>query len=192
LMFSAVGGAVAVMFNSSYGWGTPPAMGPSEWLEVCFAEQFFQNQNFEIGIAQALAKDQLQSMTGIMLTGWIIQENNLLGDPALVFVLGQTGIESAQEESPLQPALSTPQPNPFSVSCSISYDMPVSGIVSITVYDVSGRAVADVYSGSLPVGTGNVVFDGNDESGNPLAPGCYAVVLNGPAGTASTMMVVAR
>jgi hypothetical protein len=192
LMFSALGGAVAVMFNSSYGWGTPPAMGPSEWLEVHFAEQLFTNQVYEIGIAQALAKDELESMVGVPLTGWVIQENNLLGDPALIFVPGQTGIEGGQVESPLQPALGTPFPNPFSGSCSISYDLPVSGTASITVYDVTGRVVRSIYSGSLPVGTGNVVFDGNDSSGNPLPPGCYAVVLNSPSGTVSTMMVVAR
>ncbi len=192
LMFSDEGGAVAVMFNSSYGWGTPPAMGPSEWLEVHFTEQLLTNQVYEIGVAQALAKDELQSMTGVPLTGWVIQENNLLGDPALIFVSGQTGIEGDQVENPLQPALGAPYPNPFSGNCSISYDMPQSGIASITVYDLTGRAVRSIYSGSLPVGTGNVVFDGNDSGGNPLPPGCYAVVLNGPVGTASTMMVVAR
>ncbi|MEN8207624.1 MAG: C25 family cysteine peptidase [Candidatus Fermentibacteria bacterium] len=192
LMFSDLGGAVAVMFNSSYGWGTPPAMGPSEWLEVHFAEQLFTNQIYEIGVAQAFAKDALQAMTGVPLTGWVIQENNLLGDPALVFVSGQTGIEGGQADNAPQPALGTPFPNPLSGNCSISYDMPVSGTSSITVYDLTGRAVRSIYSGSLPVGTGNVTFDGNDASGNPLPPGCYAVVLNSPAGTASTMMLVAR
>ncbi len=192
LMFSDLGGAVAVMFNSSYGWGTPPAMGPSEWLEVHFAEQLFTNQVYELGIAQALAKDELHAMVGVPLTGWVIQENNLLGDPALIFVSGQTGIEGGQIETPLQPALSTPFPNPFSVSCSISYDMPVSGTASITVYDVAGHVVRNLHSGSLPEGSGSVVFDGNDNNRNPLPSGCYAVVLNGPQGTASTMMVVAR
>ncbi len=192
LHFSPLGGAVAVMFNSSYGWGTPPSMGPSEWLEVHFAEQLFTNQIYEIGVAQAFAKDALWAMTGVPLTGWCIQENNLLGDPALIFVSGQTGIEGGQVESPMQPALGTPFPNPFSGSCSISYDIPVSGMTSITVFDLSGRVVRSIYSGSLPVGTGNVVFDGSDSSGNPLPPGCYPVVLNGPSGTASTMMVVAR
>ena len=192
LQFSAVGGAVAVMFNSSLGWGTPPAMGPSEWLEVHFAEQLFTNQIYEIGVAQAFAKDALWAMTGVPLTGWCIQENNLLGDPALIFVSGQTGIEGGQVESLMQPALGTPFPNPFSGSCSISYDIPVSGTTSITVFDLSGRVVRSIYSGSMPVGTGSVVFDGSDSNGNPLPPGCYPVVLNGPSGTASTMMVVAR
>ena len=192
LMFFDEGGAVAVMFNSDYGWGTPPTMGPSEWLEVYFAEQLFDNQVYEIGVAQAFAKDALQAMTGVPLTGWVIQANNLLGDPALIFATGQTGIEGDQMESPLQPALGAPYPNPFSGSCSISYDMPESGVASITVYDLTGRAVRSIYSGSLPVGTGNVVFDGNDSRGNLLPPGCYAVVMNGPTGTASTMMVVAR
>jgi len=192
LMFSPLGAAVAVMFNSSYGWGAPPSMGSSELLEVFFAKHLFTNEIYEIGIAQALAKDELESLVGVALTGWVIQENNLLGDPALTFVIGQTGIEGGQEDIPLQPALGAPSPNPVSGSCSLSYDMPVSGAASITVYDLTGRVVRNVYSGSLPVGTGNVVFDGNDHSGNQLPPGCYPVVMNSPSGTATTMMVVVR
>lgn len=194
LMLSPLGGAIAVMFNSSYGWGTPPVTGPSEWLEIYFAEQLFMYQVHEIGITQALAKDDLQSLVGVPLIDWVTQENNLLGDPALTFITGQTGIEGSREAGPVRPApgLGVPQPNPVSGSCSIFYDMPVSSTASITVYDVTGRVVRSLYSGSLPAGTGRVVFDGNDSRGNPLPSGCYAVVMNGPAGTASTMMVVAR
>ena len=36
LMFWPSGGAVAVMFNSENGWGSPPNMGASEWLELYF------------------------------------------------------------------------------------------------------------------------------------------------------------
>lgn len=192
LMFSPFGGAVGVMFNSSYGWGTPPNTGPSEWLEIKFAEQLFENQIYQIGETQALAKDALRSLSGIPLIGWVIQENNLLGDPALTFITGQTGIEENTEANPLRAALYTPSPNPVSGSCSISYGMPLSGTASVTVYDVAGRAVRNIYSGILSEGTGSVVFDGNDTSGNPLPSGCYSIVMNSSCGTAATMMVVAR
>lgn len=192
LMFSPNGGAAGVMFNSSYGWGTPPYTGPSEWLEIKFAEQLFENQIYKIGETQALAKDALQSLSGVPLIAWVTQENNLLGDPALTFITGQTGIEENTEASPMRPALYTPSPNPASGSCSISYGMPVSGTASVTVYDVTGRAVRSIYSGALSVGIGSVAFDGNDKSGNPLPSGCYSVVMNSSCGTAATMMVVVR
>jgi len=192
LMLSPFGGAIAVMFNSSYGWGTPPVTGPSEWLEIYFARQLFSFQVHEIGMTQALAKDDLQPLSGVPLIAWVTQENNLLGDPALTFITGQTGIEDTPADNPLSPELFTPSPNPMSGSCSISYDMPFSGTATMTVYDITGRAVRNVYSGILPVGAGSVVFDGKDSVGNPLPPGCYAVVISGSSGTAAATMVVAR
>ena len=36
------GGALAVIFNSRYGWGTPPVLGPSEKLDMRFYDFFFK------------------------------------------------------------------------------------------------------------------------------------------------------
>jgi len=165
LMFSPLGGAVGVMFNSSYGWGTPPVRGPSEWLEVCFAQQLLENEVYEIGIAQAFAKDDIQALTSVPLIGWVTQENNLLGDPAVVFVTGQTGIEDSPEELFLSPVLSAPSPNPVSGSCTFAYDIPASGITSISVFDVSGRIVNSIDSRSLSGTTGSFAFNVRGRSG---------------------------
>jgi len=81
LMLAPWGGAIAVMFNSSYGWGTPPSTGPSEWLEIYFAEQMFVYGQYEVGVAQAFARDMTKFVPGgVPLLDWVIQENNLLGD----------------------------------------------------------------------------------------------------------------
>ncbi len=192
LMFSPMGGAIAVMFNSSYGWGTPPTTGPSEWLELYFAKQLFLHQVHEIGVAQAAAKDELQGLSGVPLIGWVTQENNLLGDPALTFIAGQTGIGNTPEEFLPRPVPCSISPNPSTGNCSISFVVPSSGAVSLTVYDVSGRAVRNIYSGLLPEGGRNLAFDGNDNAGNPLPQGCYSVVLSSMSGMTAAMMVVAR
>jgi hypothetical protein len=192
LMFSPWGGAIAVMFNSSYGWGTPPSTGPSEWLEIMFAEQLFENNVYQLGATQATAKDAFRNLSSGPLSGWIIQENNLLGDPAETFVSGQTGIESNPQNSFLQPVLYAPTPNPASAGCSISWDIPFAAPASLTLYDVTGRAVRNILAASLPAGTGSVVFDGKDNRGRPLPSGCYSVIMNSSCGTATTMMAVVR
>ena len=190
LMLSPFGGAVAVMFNSSYGWGTPPYRGPSEWLEYTFAQQLFVYQNMEIGVTQAIAKDDIQGLTGVPLIGWVTQENNLLGDPALTFITGQTGIEDSPSLEPASPLLGPVTPNPGSGSFSVSYSMPVSERAEVSVYDAAGRVVRTLHSGTLQEGAGSLSLDGN--GGAPLPAGCYSVILTSESGTASTRMVVIR
>jgi hypothetical protein len=193
LMFWTTGGAVAVMFNSDNGWGTPPSMGPSEWLEVHMANQFWPVSQWHIGIMHGLGKDEFKASGGMSFQGWVLQEHNLLGDPALTFVAGQTGIEEEEGGAlPMLPILSVPTPNPSISGCSVRYDLPETSNVTVTVFDISGRSVRVLHEGILQVGEGQLNFDGRDSSGATLPSGCYSVVLTGPAGAASTMMVIAR
>lgn len=192
LMYLATGGAIAVLFNSDNGWGLPPNMGPSEILEVCISDQLFTYEQHEIGVMHSLAKDQMRAGPHVTLEEWVLQEHNLLGDPALLFSPGYYGIEDGPEINLLLPSLSAPTPNPSVGNCSIAFDMPYAGNAEITVYDLSGRAVATVLSGTLNAGSGSVAFDGRDNSGNQLPSGCYSVVMTGTAGSAATRMIIVR
>ncbi|MCD4847632.1 MAG: T9SS type A sorting domain-containing protein [Candidatus Aegiribacteria sp.] len=192
LMYLSTGGAIAVMFNSDNGWGSPPNMGVSETLEVCISDQLFTNVQQELGVMHSLAKDQLRAGPHINFEEWVLQEHNLLGDPALLFSPGYYGIEDGPEIDILLPSLSAPTPNPSAGNCSIAFDMPYAGNAEITVYDLSGRTVATVLSGTLNAGSGSVAFDGRDNSGNQLPSGCYTVVLTGTAGTAASRMIIVR
>lgn len=192
LMFSATGGAIAVMFNSDYGWGTPPSMGPSEHLEIHISNQLWTYNQNEIGVTLALAKDAFKAAGGMIFQNWVLQEHNLLGDPALLFVAGQLGIEGGSDIDPPVPSLSAPWPNPSSGYCSIAYDMPFSCNANITVYDLTGRAVRTMFSGTLAAGQGSMLFDGRDSSGSQLPSGCYSIVLTGPSSSAFSRMIIAR
>ncbi len=192
LMYLPTGGAIAVMFNSDNGWGSPPNMGVSEILEVCIADQLFTYGQQEIGVMHSLAKDQMRAGPHINFEEWVFQEHNLLGDPALLFSPGYYGIEDGPEINLLLPSLSAPTPNPSVGNCSIAFDMPYAGNAEITVYDLSGRTVATVLSGTLNAGSGSVAFDGRDSSGNQLPSGCYTVVLTGTTGTAAARMIIIR
>jgi hypothetical protein len=193
LMFWTNGGAVAVMFNSDNGWGSPPSMGPSEWLEVHMANQFWPVSQWHVGIMHGLGKDEFKASGGMSYQNWVLQEHNLLGDPALMFVAGQTGIgEEEGGAMPIAPTLSVPTPNPSVSGCSVGYSLPETTNVTVTVFDITGRSIRTLHQGVLPAGTGLFQFDGMDSSGAALPSGCYSVVLSGPAGAASTMMVISR
>jgi len=188
LMFRAQGGGVAVMFNSNNGWGSPPNFGASEWLELYFAEVLFVDQQNEIGVAHGISKDEFKANVSISMQTWVLQENNLLGDPALMFIGAQTGIEEGESNPSItSPVISSPSPNPVSGTCAVNFTMPATGTATVAVYDLSGRIAATVYQGILNEGQGSLNVDASS-----LPSGCYSVVINSETGSASTQMLVLK
>ncbi len=53
-------------------------------------------------------------------------------------------------------------PNPFNPTTNISFDLPESGHVSIRVYDVLGRQVANVANRNFQAGSHTLTFDAGD------------------------------
>ncbi|MCK5786320.1 MAG: T9SS type A sorting domain-containing protein [Candidatus Sabulitectum sp.] len=188
LMFWHSGGAIAVMFNSHYGWGSPPNLGASEWLELYFAEVLFVEEQYEIGVAHSISKDEFKANISVPMQTWVLQENNLLGDPALRFIAGQTGIEEGEgNPGVVSPILSAPSPNPVSGTCAVNFTMPAAATATVAVYDLSGRIAATVHDGLLSEGQGSLSFDASS-----LPSGCYTIVISSQTGSASTQVLVLR
>jgi hypothetical protein len=75
------GGCIATILNSRYGLGYPPALGPSEMLDLELFKNFINNIN-ELGIALATAKNQLRNLAMSQApTRWCVYELTLFGDP---------------------------------------------------------------------------------------------------------------
>jgi flagellar hook assembly protein FlgD len=70
-------------------------------------------------------------------------------------------------------SLATAVPTPFTKSTMISYSIAQPGHVSLKVYDVSGRLVRILVDEKKNVGVYNIVWNGNDENNNKIAPGIY-------------------
>ena len=79
-----------------------------------------------------------------------------------------TFIETAMTDSPHQVSLSQNYPNPFNPSTVISYQLPVSSTVRLSVFDVLGREVAVLVDERMTAGTHQINFDGA-----ALASGVY-------------------
>lgn len=56
-------------------------------------------------------------------------------------------------------ALNQNYPNPFNPSTTISYQLPVDGMVTLKVYNVLGKEVATLFSGFANAGTYTAAFD---------------------------------
>jgi len=72
-------------------------------------------------------------------------------------------------------------PNPFRFETSISYQRPESGQCIIRIYDLSGRCVKTLMNAQGLSGNGEMKWRGSDDSGNPVPPGTYilVIILNG-------------
>ena len=83
----------------------------------------------------------------------------------------QTGVEPLTQ---LTFALGQNRPNPFPGGVTlIEYVIPQQMRVTLQVYDVSGRLVRTLVSGSVSAGRNRVTWDGRDNFGSPVASGVY-------------------
>ena len=89
----------------------------------------------------------------------------------LVRYAPETGIEQSEPVSTLRMDIS---PNPFSSVLSASFSLPEEGQVTMTVYDLYGRAVGGTVIGTYPGGTSTIEWTPPPDLGS----GCYLVRLN--------------
>ncbi len=64
-------------------------------------------------------------------------------------------------------------PNPFNPSTTIRFDLPYSGWVSLTIFDVRGREVSTLIDSDLNGGFHSLQWKAQDRGGAPLAAGIY-------------------
>ena len=69
------------------------------------------------------------------------------------------------------------KPTVFSSRTSIEYILPTRQNISLDIYDILGNYVINLESGEVPAGKNSAVWDGEDDSGNPVANGMYFCVL---------------
>ena len=85
-----------------------------------------------------------------------------------------TAVLTPAAAQPTQYRLGDSYPNPFNPSVVIPLDLATDAAeVSLTVYDVLGRRVRQVWDGPLGVGSHRFVWDGRDEVGKGVAAGVY-------------------
>ena len=78
------GGSPAAIFNSRYGWGNPPVLGPSEIIDTTLFSALFRNYGYFLGSVHAFSKDEhITDVYDGDVFRWCIYELNLWGDPSM-------------------------------------------------------------------------------------------------------------
>ncbi len=111
-----------------------------------------------------------------------IEPENGMDKPQMAVLLNHIGpassVETPRDEAiPNVFVLEQNYPNPFNPQTTISYRLPHSSEVSLTIYDALGRSVRQAVSGQQAAGSHEFVWDGRDDSGEAASSGIYFYTL---------------
>jgi len=88
---------------------------------------------------------------------------------------GITSIEDGQKISSIINSFKLLQnyPNPFNPSTSIEYEIPKSGYVEISIYDLNGRLVKELFQNNQEQGKYKIIWNGVDKANQRVTSGFY-------------------
>lgn len=86
-------------------------------------------------------------------------------------------LSSSAENIPEKLNIRHAHPNPFNNSISISFEIPNSKNVNLSIFDMKGRNIRQMNLGVLGTGFHKVLWDGKNNLGNELPSGIYMAVL---------------
>jgi len=96
-------------------------------------------------------------------------------------VYGRFMMFTTLESTGIAPTLPVPQdyallqnfPNPFNPVTSITFELPTSSYVKITIFNLQGELVRTLFTGAQGPGRYPLLWDGADETGAKVASGLY-------------------
>jgi photosystem II stability/assembly factor-like uncharacterized protein len=94
---------------------------------------------------------------------------NIAGGQIFKYTQGLTGTINWNNEVPSEYSLEQNYPNPFNPVTKIKFSIPQAGIVSLKIFDVTGREVKTLING-LNIASGVITYDFD---GSELASGIY-------------------
>ena len=81
---------------------------------------------------------------------------------------------------PTSYSLSQNYPNPFNASTTIEYGLPSNTELNISIYDIRGRFVKEIFTGNQLAGYHFTQWNADNDQGQNVASGLYFIVLNTP------------
>jgi len=114
----------------------------------------YQPQNCE---EQPLCDEGLTDVDGVC---------TLVCDEGLIDVEGVcTSLNNSEIIIPTSFMLFPPYPNPFNPTTSISFSIPQLRIVSLKIYDITGKLITTLINEKLNIGYHSIDWDGSNQSG---------------------------
>lgn len=103
-----------------------------------------------------------------------------------------TGVANNRDQVPSAFELAQNYPNPFNPTTSISYTLPNTAKVTLTVYNTIGQKVAELVDGQQNAGRHQVSWDGRDLTGRVATTGVYFYQLKADDLTMTRKMLLVK
>jgi hypothetical protein len=84
------------------------------------------------------------------------------GDKNVIVNLSSTGISDNESSQPTDYSLSQNYPNPFNPSTAISYSLPISGHITLKVFNILGNEVTTLVNEDKAAGKYNIKFEASN------------------------------
>ncbi|MCK5037286.1 MAG: T9SS type A sorting domain-containing protein, partial [Candidatus Sabulitectum sp.] len=83
-------------------------------------------------------------------------------------------------------------PNPVTANASINFSTSSAGNVSLEVYDISGRIISSIHSGTMEAGAHSFTWNGSDSDGGLIPSGLYFLNLSTQEGRRTQAFAILR
>jgi flagellar hook assembly protein FlgD len=98
----------------------------------------------------------------------------------------------ASNENMSGPLIKNIYPNPYNNVTAISYEIPNSSRVEVSVYDIGGQLVKTLFYGPVKAGDFYTSWNGKDRHGFDLSSGSYLIKLKADKGTDIKKVMLVR
>ena len=160
---------------------------------VAYTHQTLGYQTVALGFGMQFMMDSLDGATGYYNTG-VADRVNLMGNIMETY-FNKTPTADPTDvpvDGGFRNMLSHASPNPFNPVTKIAYSIREAGPVTIEVYNVAGRVVRTLLNNELDAGSGYVMWNGANDSGQKCASGVYFYRIQAPGFEASNKMVMLK
>lgn len=104
----------------------------------------------------------------------------------------ETAVSTEQNTLPQTMALSQNYPNPFNPETSITFELAQNESAKLTIYDLTGRKIAQLHDGVLGAGQHTVHWNSRDTAGNQVTSGVYLYRLETENNTLTKKLTLIR
>lgn len=151
---ASVGGAVVRINHAGVEIGAPVANG---------LDMVYTDKNGVLSVV--VYNGTIAAGTHTLFTVPVVGSGSMtFGEVAVSDNIGHTLNAIAKVGQALPTAFSVAQnyPNPFNVKTSISFALPTSANVTVTIYNVAGQVVETINAGQMDAGVNSVVWDASN------------------------------
>lgn len=160
------------------------AVADSGGITVSFGEAMQRYRSLAAGACLTASGDRVYLLPGFTVSGAVPYD---IGGPP-------TGVATQPPAGPVpRPGVrAAAYPNPFNPDTIIELELAAAGRIDVTVFDLRGRRVRDLYRGPVAAGRHRLHWDGRRDDGAPVASGVYVCRAAGTVGTALVKLSLVR